>query len=186
MFHKKISQISIDRKVWDLGIKLLRAKNAEEFVTHNKIRNQLNDQLVKIENRLEKLLSMRLNEEITSDEYASQKKIFVDKKVELKNKLEDRDQSTANWLELAENFFETAFHAREVMEGDNLELKRELVKTVGYNLFLKNKKLLFSFKEPYDVLLKPEMRSSVYPQVTEIRTLLEAIRETYQQLYQYI
>ena len=63
--------------------------------------------------------------------------------------------------ELAEKFFETAFQAREVMESKDLEVKRELVRTVGWNLFLKDKKLQFSFKKPYDVLLQPSFRSDV-------------------------
>lgn len=47
------------------------------------------------------------------------------------------------------------------MDSDNYEAKRALVQSVGYNLFLRDKKLEFSFKKPFDVLLKPEMRDNV-------------------------
>lgn len=110
---------------------------------------------------LEKLLELRLSEEITAEEYANQKKVLIDKKIELKEKVEDRDHSSSNWLELAGNFFETAYNAREVMKTEDIEAKRELVRAVGWNLFLRDKKLQFSFKKPYDVLLKPEIRSDV-------------------------
>lgn len=118
-------------------------------------------ELTKIEESLESLLAMRLNEEIMAEEYGQQKKIFVDKKIAIKEKVEDRKQTSSNWLELAENFLETAFHAREVMESKDLEAKRNLVRTVGWNLFLKDKKLQFSFKKPYDILLQPQIRSDV-------------------------
>lgn len=161
MFTKEVSKITIDREFWELGVKLLKAKHASEFETHNKIKFQLEIELNKIDKALEKLLALRLSEEITAEEYAEQKKIFIDRKLLLKEKVNDRESSTANWLELAEKFFETAFHAREVMESDNLEAKRELVRTVGWNLFLKDKKLQFSFRKPYDVLLQPKMRTDV-------------------------
>lgn len=161
MLREYIYKISIDKEVWDLGIKLLKAKHASEFEMHHKAKFQFEVELDKIDKSLEKLLEFRLNEEITAEEYSSQKKIFIDKKLELKERIEDRDHSTSNWLELAENFFETAFHAREIMESDNVEAKRNLVRTVGWNLFLKDKKLQFSFKKPYDVLLQPEMRENV-------------------------
>lgn len=38
---------------------------------------------------------------------------------------------------------------------------RELVRTAGWNLFLKDKSLHFSFKKPYDILLQPEMRGNM-------------------------
>ncbi len=161
MLYANISRISIDKEVWDLGIKLLKAKNSAEFDIHHKLKFQFEIKLSKIDKSLEKLLSLRLSEEITADEYAVQKKILIDKKLELKEKIEDRDQTSSNWLELAENFFETAYQAREILESNDLEAKRNLVRSVGWNLFLKDKNLQFSFKEPYDVLLQPEMRSDV-------------------------
>lgn len=161
---ENISKIVIDREVWALGIKLLRARNEKEFELHYKITEQLEKEIAVIDESLEKLLTMRLNEEITKDEYAKQKKNFIDKQLQLKEKLADREHSTSNWLELAENFFETAYHAREIMESEDMEAKRNLVKTVGWNLILRGGNLEFSFRKPYDVLLKPEMRSDVQGQ----------------------
>ncbi len=162
MIYKNISQISIDKEVWDLGIKLLKAKNASEFEQHHKMKFQFEIELSKVDKSLEKLLELRLSEEITAEEYAGQKKVLIDKKLDLKEKIEDRDQSSSNWLELAENFFETAYRAKEIINSDDVEAKRELVRAVGgSNLFLKDKKLQFTFKKPYDVLLQPEVRSNV-------------------------
>ncbi len=161
MIKNNVYRISIDKAVWELGIKLLKAKNKHELESTLDIRTRLELELSSIDKRLSRLLDMRLSEEITQEEYASRKKIFIERKLRLKEKVEDREQSANSWLELAENFFETAYQAREVMESNDIEAKRELVKTVGWNLFLKNKKLQFSFKKPYDVLLQPEMRSDV-------------------------
>lgn len=161
MLRKYTSKISIDKEVWDLGIKLLKAKNASEFETHQKVKFQLETELNKVDKSLEKLLTLRLNEEITGEEYLEQKKIFMERKVELQQKVADRDKTTGSWLELAETFFETAFHAREIMESKDVTAKRDLIRAIGSNLFLNDKKLEFSFKKPYDVLLKTSIRSNV-------------------------
>lgn len=160
MIYAKISQISIDKEVWSLGIKLLKAKNAVEFENLRTVKSYFEKDIIKLETSMERLLQMRLDEEITADEYAAQKKLIVDKKMVLKERIADREHTSANWLELCEKFFETAYYAREIMDSQNIDQKRELVRSVGYNLFLKDKNLQFSFKKPYDVLLKPEMRFS--------------------------
>jgi hypothetical protein len=41
----------------------------------------------------------------------------MEKKVTLQEKINYRVYTISNWLELAENFFETAFHARELWRG---------------------------------------------------------------------
>lgn len=140
---------------------LLKAKNKDEFDRGIQVKKQFNKELEKVDLDLEKLLDMGLNEEITPQEYADAKGILLNRKIELREKLSDRNHSSDNWLELVENFFETCFHAREVMESKNEAEKRDLVQTVGGNLFLRDKKLDFSFNKPYDILLLPQVREDV-------------------------
>jgi hypothetical protein len=104
---------------------------------------------------------MRLSEEITAEEYSLQKRALIDAKLRVKQNIEIREQSANRWLELAERFFETAFKACEIMKSNDGEAKRGLVQAVGSNLFLKEKKVEFSFKKPFDILLKADMRSNV-------------------------
>lgn len=161
MIKGYVSQIEIDREAWDLGVELLKAKHSKEMEIDMEVRKQLERGKDKVDLELERLLGMRLDEEITAEEYAEAKRRLVDRQIELKEKTEDREDTSANWLELAENFFETAFQAREILEGDNPEQKRELVRSVGWNLILRDKDLEFSFKKPFDILLQPTIRSDV-------------------------
>jgi hypothetical protein len=73
-----------------------------------------------------KLLKMRLDEEITSEEYLLTKKQLLDERLSLKEKLDDREHSTDSWLELAEIFFDICLQARNIMESDNLEAKKSV------------------------------------------------------------
>lgn len=161
MIRNNIYKIEIDREVWDLGINLLKAKHKSEIDRSIQSRKIFEKDVVKVDRELEKLLNLRLNEEIDSEEFLSHKKRLLDKKVFIKEKIDDREDTTKNWLELAENFFETALQARKVMEGKDDQRKRDLVQSVGWNLVLKDKNLQFSFKKPYDILLQPAVRSAV-------------------------
>lgn len=76
--------------------------------------------------------------------------------------MRDSERSARNWLERAEEFLETAYKAKEVMEGNNFEARRNLILTVGENLSLKDKKLDVSFRKPFDLLLKPITRSNMW------------------------
>ncbi len=161
MLNENLSKVYIDREIWELGIKLLKEKNRHELEATLDVRTKLELEFSAIEKKLSRLIDLRVSEEISQAEYAERKKIFIERKLRLKSQVEDREQSTNSWLELAEKFFETAFHAREVIESDDMEAKRELVRTVGWNLLLRERKLEFSFRKPYDILLQPEIRKNV-------------------------
>lgn len=49
---------------------------------------------------------------------------------------------------------------RYVFNNDTNEEKRNLIMAIGKNLFLNDKKLEFSFKKPFDILLIPEYRTN--------------------------
>ncbi len=161
MLREAVTDIVIDKETWRLGVDLLRAKHSAEVDMSTNVRAQLKSEVESVDKELGKLLKLRMNEEITAIEYAEQKRLLVDKRLKLKEKVEDSEDRSMTWLELAENFFETAYQAREIMEGNDLMAKRELVKTVGWNLILADEKLRFSFKKPYDVLLQPAVRSDM-------------------------
>jgi len=84
--------------------------------------------------------------------------------------IKDNDYSADSWLELCTKYLNNAFSAREVIESGEFQEKRDLILDVGQNLILKDRKLNFSFKAPYDVLLKPEYRTDVLGLVNYVGT----------------
>lgn len=65
------------------------------------------------------------------------------------------------WLEMAEDFFTTAYQARGMLNSDDLETKRKAVQKVGRNLMFKDERLIWTYQKPYDILLKPTYRSDL-------------------------
>ena len=61
-------------------------------------------------------------------------------------------QHTQDWLSQASNLLSLSSNAAELFLEGTKEEKQTLVNRVASNLFLKNKKLEFSLKEPFNIL----------------------------------
>ena len=108
-----------------------------------------------------------------------QKEDLLQEKKDLEEKIKDNDYSADTWLELCTKYLNNAFSAREVMEKGKPDEKRNLILDLGQNLILKDEKLQFSFKEPYDVLLLPNYRQDMLADVDAIRTFWKNSQEQF-------
>lgn len=156
----KISKISIDKEVWELGIKLLKAKNKDQLERSNEQLDRLNIEYKVMQGKLNKLIDMRANNELTKEEFMIQKTLALNEQARVEGLIRDVKTSEHNWLELAEEFLDNAFYARSVIESGEILEKRNLLMDIGENFYLQDKNPLFTFKKPYDILLKPEYRHS--------------------------
>lgn len=60
-----------------------------------------------------------------------------------------------------DKFLNNAFKVKEVLSSNDFKAKRKMIIDLGSNLRLKNRQLIFTFRKPYDVLLKPSFRTNV-------------------------
>ena len=153
--EEKIKAVQIDDEILEICLNLVKLKHKEELDSEVKMRQKWQIDLNYVEKRLKRLLDMRIDDELTEDEYKIQKAILVEEKANLGEKLSDSSQTTDSWLERVENFFRSANLALFVFEHGNFEEKRNLVKSLGWNLFLDNGKLIWNYKKPFDCLIKP-------------------------------
>lgn len=157
---KNISRIHIDEEVWKLGIELLKERHKDETDKRTNQRTHLQTQFNSLQEKLNRLIDMRANEELSKEEFIIQKELHLKEQARMKSLIDETSDNERNWLELAENFLNTAFYAREIIKNGETEEKRNLIMAVGEDLFLRDKKLEFSFKKPFDILLKPEYRTN--------------------------
>ncbi len=158
-----MSHLSIDQETWQLGIDLFKAKHEEEMSNLDKRERYFQNKVNSFNKHLKELVRMRADQELTKDEFLDQKQELLNDRKDAEEKLGDNQASIDSWLELCTKYLNTAFSARETMTEGEPEEKRNLILDVGQNLILKDGKLQFSFKEPYNVLLLPEYRSNVLP-----------------------
>jgi site-specific DNA recombinase len=156
-----VDSISIDDEVWRLGIELVREKHASEVNKNSHALQYTNQQNVGIRDQINRLVEMRTNEELTKEEFLEQKERLAKKLDVDKNKVAESNDSMKTWLELMEEFLNTAFQIREIMIDGSPEQRQTTLNKIGGNFLISGKKLTFEFKQPYDVLLKPEYRTNV-------------------------
>lgn len=156
-----LNDVCIDQATWNLGIELLKQKHLTETQLQEKIRLGWQQDFQRVQKKLDSLLNMRLDGELGAEEYATKKDILLNEKTKLHEKLEDNSASSLHWLELAENFFDTALAIRSVMEGGDNVAKKDLLLIVGSNFKLEDKKVTFTLEKPYDLLVQPKMRSDL-------------------------
>ncbi len=158
---ENFKNISISQEDWQLGIDLFKSKHEEESTKLFKRLRYLQNQFTSVRNQISALVKMRTNQELTKEEFLEQKAELLKEKKGVQDKLNDNDNSADVWLELCTKYLNNAFTAKETMENGTSEEKRNLILDLGQNLILKDKKLEFSFKEPYDVLLLPKYRQDM-------------------------
>ncbi len=151
-----LGNISIKKKYLDLAINQLRKKHALESEKREFIQDAQTKAYEEASRNLDNLLSMRMNGEITADEYLERKSKEKQSQVHFKLLLNQTDQKQDDWLKSAEDAFN--FAARSLfwfMEADtenNLKEKKKILTTLGSKLVLTDKKLLIIPKREYGII----------------------------------
>lgn len=114
----------------------------------------LKNEIRTVDRRMGVLTELRVNEEISPEEYRRQYSGLVQDQVRLEQKARAKGESPTNALEptrQAVSFVELARNA--YLAGDNAK-KRLILKTVCSNLTLKDKNLLITAKKPFQLMLE--------------------------------
>ena len=158
---EKLEAVRIDEETWKLGVELLQAKYESEAKQRKLISINLQTRYQKKQDELDGYFKMRAKEEITSEEFQEKKDKIIKEQNAIQEKIDNAVHNQRNWLELAVDFFDTAYYARKMIESKLLDEKRKAVQKVGWNLKLKEGRLVWTYQKPYDVLLIPVYRSNV-------------------------
>jgi hypothetical protein len=114
--------------------------------------SRLKDDVLTCEKQTDLLLDMRLNEQISEQEYISKKCVLVNQKAELRGKLEAFEQNRQNRFEPATRFILEAKQATFLLAEGNSEQKRDFLKKIGSNFQMAEKSLAVEFKKPWNLL----------------------------------
>ncbi len=156
----EISKIDIDVEAWTLGMELIKAKHSSQ-VNQNEVQLEHHrSEYNRLEDRLNRLVTMRADGELTSEEFKQQKNTLLTERAKVEGRISDTKFSSDNWLERAEEFLDTAYGAREVIGGNDILKKRRLIVNVCSNLLYKDGNVAITYRKPFDMLLDPTYRTN--------------------------
>ena len=164
----RLREADLDRQVLDLFGKIriddpavrgwfaavLRAQTADEQEESRKRRADLKRQLTALQGQQDRLLNLRLADEIDSDAFAAKRRELRDREAALKLRAEVADRSHAETADLAARAFELSQAlAEKWVTADHAE-KRAILEILCLNLTLSDATLCYEMRKPFDVLVE--------------------------------
>jgi len=147
-----LSTIHISEKKTQVILRALKIMHKEESATQNARLDSIQKSYKNAQNRLNNLLSIRLEGLINDEEYKIKKNQLIIEKAQLEEKLQDNNGRVGDWLDVAEKTFNFASRASYWFEHGTIEDKKAIIQCFGSNFILKDKNLHAEIRQPFVVI----------------------------------
>jgi hypothetical protein len=148
----------------------------EESKASSSLTQEVKSRLSAFDAKLERLVDIFIDRQITQEEYAKRKAKLLNDKKDLEGKLKEMAKSGGGWLEPAKDFVTTCNRAGSVAGQEILSPKKDFLKICGSNLELKDATLLVSYRKPFDLVAQTQGRLTWRCSCDEIRMFYHTIR----------
>ena len=167
---KAILKVHIDDETKDKIINRLEGLSQGESKSSFSLSDELRQRLKESDEKIERLIDVYINRELSSEEYQAKKAKLLNNKQEVKEKLAETEKISGGWLEPSKNFVSDCNEAGYVAWQGNPSAKRDILKKIGSNFFLKDLSLLVSYTSPYSLVAGTDPSSEWRRLTDEIRT----------------
>ncbi len=147
-----LASIQINERYLEWAIRHLRKMHKQEATTQDALLHSQHKAAREVAKKLNRLLEMRLADEVSEEEYRAKKADLEREKARYEELLRDGSNRQDAWLRVSEETFRFARTARRLFAEGDLRAKREIVATLGSNLILKDGKLRIDAPKPFFVI----------------------------------
>ena len=138
----EIESLEIPSEFHSFAMKWFRELNQEEAQSRNAVVKAQEKAYKACLAKLDGLTDMRAGGEISPEEYAEKRALLVAEKERLAKDFQNTDERVDRWLQTADEVFTFVEEAKWKFENGGLEVRRQILSTLGSNLVLKDKKLM--------------------------------------------
>ena len=110
------------------------------------------------ENKLNSLVDLRLNNELSKEEFQAKKQQLKDRQYEILQLLRNYDEADDKFIDTTATLINLASEAYETFKGSEMPQKRKMLNFVFQNLKLNVQKLEFTLRFPFDIFKKTNTR----------------------------
>ena len=143
-----LNHIEIPAEFHDWALKWFKKENEQEAENRNKILKNQQREYNDCVKEIDGLISMRAKGELDEENYKRRMDSLANRKNRLQELLTDSDDRVNKMIARAEKIFNFARDAKTNFETGTLDIKRQTLAELGYNLFLKDGKLQISIQKP--------------------------------------
>ncbi|MCU7490526.1 MAG: hypothetical protein HF312_02580 [Ignavibacteria bacterium] len=112
-----------------------------------------------IQRNVDKLIDLKLSGTLSDSEFLQKKAQFKDREIELQALVSKLEKDESADMESVESLMRFGQAANEAFKNGTIEQKRMILKSLGSNLLLKDRKLIISLEKP--ILLIKEINDSL-------------------------
>ena len=150
-FTIHLNKVSFPDYWTNMFLARLKKEGKWEKLRHKELIKRELGKLKVDEEKLSKLLDGYLNGLVKPEQYKLKQEELINKKVKLEENIKKLRTGTQIWLEQMKEFILTANSARKVSESQNPFEIANFAKKAGSNITLKDKKVSFGLKKPWDL-----------------------------------
>ena len=152
--------IQVPPKLLDALLAHMKAGHEAENQFHRDAIEGLRRKFDQPRERLATLLDLRLDKSITQDEYDKKARELKERQAEIAARIEQHQKGEGDFRATLESLISLASRAAELFERSKIEQKRQLLAFVFSNLSLRGKKLDYSLRSPFDLMVDRRDHSS--------------------------
>ena len=147
-----LRSVTIPERFARWAMQYLARRNQEDSQVESAIKDSLEKTQGDYKKQLDNLLSLRLRELLTDDEYTEKRNTLVMQTEQLRQKLAGMERNNEEWLEPGHDLVLFASQAEKLFVNGNLEKKRMILEIVGSNPTLKDRILRVQARKPFRIL----------------------------------
>jgi site-specific DNA recombinase len=151
--EKTFRKLVLPQKMIDEVVESLRSHGKSEQAFHKESMHDLQGQYDKIEDRISKMMDDKYDGSITADMYDKKLKEYKGKQAAILQSMQDHSRADHNYHITASVVLDLAKRAFEIFDCSETLEKRALINFVFQNMRLKDGKLVWDLKEPFNIIV---------------------------------
>jgi len=162
-----LDRIYIPPEFCKWALEQLKLENHKEQAIQEQIDENRENLLKSVTSKLNRLLDMRISDEISEEDYRKKQSELQSEKIRLIEQSKTSVQHITEWMEKAEFVMNFAETAKEKYENGSLETKKAILSLLGSNFLLQDGKLTVEVIKPLLLLQQIEKTARILPERLE-------------------
>ena len=155
-----LDPIRIDEQTSEFVLARLEELYQEDKTYQEKITKSLRIKLARLKQEKKKLFRKMINDQIDDQQMYQELREEIDRQIaQIGVQIARLSQSSHDWLEQSSNLLKLAKYAKKLFSEGVKEEKYKLLESVSSNRILRDKKVSFLYKKPFDLLAKGRERT---------------------------